>query len=487
MPLNSTPISIPIPNSAVTSSAAWVTFLPIQEGHPFIASLDNALGNPCGSISDIIAVQPSPTGNTTCLPSGEPNPRRFSLSGPVSQCQPFNVTYNTTLVDRSPSIRAFRPLHSSFAINETAPADGRDTYLMSATRQTEVVLLFDDGLGYREISDLVAVGGDTTSDDACVLARKDVSHPEMDEKSSSSKGKISKSAVIGISVVVGLVAGGLAILMIIYVSRERRRRRELQLSHFVNSQMDGRRPSSGNALPTIAGHGFSTLPDTPQKPPLAPTLWSIYYPKDNAQSLASVTQGQSRADSQLEIMRQNIRGKAVDGAAGSVAGLSMDQQSLSSLDIEHILNMATIYSEPPLPPLPVEATSQIPSPLLTVPPFSRHLRNPSDVPADLTPHQSMSLFPSRSDRISNVSYAASQRLSGASQSRPSSYNPMSAAAGQWVTKPPTSSQVNGRVLERVSSFPVSVTSLSPPRQPWDRDMDLNRTSTSSRYGRAEEV
>jgi hypothetical protein len=413
------------------------------------------LGGPYGSTSDVIIVQPSSTGNTTCLPSVERSPRRFSVSGPVSQCQPFNVTYNTTLAEHPPSIQAFTPLQSAFAINETdLPTAGVSTYLMSAARQTEVVLLFDDGLGYREVSDLLTVGGDSTSDDTCVRARTNSSDPQMDNQSPSSGGKPSKSAIIGISAVVGLVTGGLAILMIMYISRERRRRREMRLSHFVGSRMVRQRPSSGNMnmLTTIAGRVVSTPLYASEKAPSAPASEFTYYPGDDARSLEDARQRQPRGDSRPEAIRPNIGEKILGSAAGSAAGLSMEH-SLSSVDIEHILNMATIYSEPPLPPPSVAPISKIPSTFLTVPPFSRHLRNPSDVPADPSPHQSLStLFPSRSDRISDGGYVFSQRLTVSSG--PSCYSPTSAGQAR-ATRLPTS-LLPPRVSERVSSFPVSV-------------------------------
>jgi hypothetical protein len=88
------------------------------------------------------------------------------------------VTYNTTVIDHPPSIRVFSPLKYSFAINKTDTSmDGTDTYLMSAAHQTEVVLLFDDGLDYRETSDLLAVGGDSTSDNSCLLAAEQTTSP----------------------------------------------------------------------------------------------------------------------------------------------------------------------------------------------------------------------------------------------------------------------------------------------------------------------
>lgn len=450
MPFNSLPIFIPIPNTAVTSPTIRVAFFPLDEGTTFLVSLNDASGDSYGSTSDVMKIQPSSTGNSTCLPAANSTPRRFSVDGPVSQCQPFNVTYDTTLIDRPPSIRAYTPLQSAFTINETGePTDGIETYLMSASRQTQVALLFDDGFGYQEMSDLLTVGGNSTSDDSCVLARKaDSSYMQMNE-TSSSRQKLSKGAIVGVSVTVGLVVGGMAILVLLYIIRERRRRRRgVRISNFVNTRMVRERPSS-----TFAGRLVSMPPYISEKSPSVASSQFIYYPGDGARSLADATRYEDWQPDQSNGV----------GSAGSVtAGLSVDQQSLSSLDIEHILNMATIYSEPPLRPPPVADPAQPMSSLLTVPPLRpRHLRDPSDVPVDLSPHQSLSaLFPNNADGISrdsNASYSIGQRLTAASQS--SFYSTVGQVPS---TELPASLRLNTtlplRVPRRVYSFPVSVTS-----------------------------
>jgi hypothetical protein len=175
IPLNSTnPLSIPIAQNAwdaKTSTGAAVTFLPINAGMMFVASLDDANGVGAGLVSDVIQVQPSD--NSSCLLAGTnttTSTTPYTLNGTLSQCLPFNVSFNSTTAD-VPTIRAFTPRGPSFLVNSTSEStesSGMATFVMDDQRENVVVLLFDDGHHNRQTTDLITVRGDSSSSTDCI-------------------------------------------------------------------------------------------------------------------------------------------------------------------------------------------------------------------------------------------------------------------------------------------------------------------------------
>jgi hypothetical protein len=174
IPFNSTPLAFVIPDSAwdvSTSSGSYVTFLPLPAGATLIASLDDAAGNNAALISDVIQVLPST--NTSCTSSNTAAPAPFRLvNSSVSQCLPFSVARNASSLDHPLSTRIFIPTSLSFKPLRTAfhTSQGVDTftYIMSVARGLEIALLFDDGQGNRQVSNLLEVGGGGSSPSGCL-------------------------------------------------------------------------------------------------------------------------------------------------------------------------------------------------------------------------------------------------------------------------------------------------------------------------------
>jgi hypothetical protein len=172
LPLDSTnPLSIPISRNAwnpKTSTGAAVTFLPIAAGMVFVASLDDANGVGTGLVSDVTKIQPSD--NSSCLPAASiatTSTTPYTLNGTLSQCLPFNVSFNSTTAN-APTIRAFSPRGSSFLVNSTSESNDMATFVMDDQRENEIVLLLDDGHGNRQTTDLITVQGDSSSSTDCL-------------------------------------------------------------------------------------------------------------------------------------------------------------------------------------------------------------------------------------------------------------------------------------------------------------------------------
>lgn len=167
LPFNSTnPLFIPIPANAwdsKTSTGAAITFVPYAAGTTFVASLDDADGQPTGQVSKVISI--SPSDNTACLPAPSAiSAPPFVLDGPFLQCEPFNVSYSTA----APFIRTFRPSGGTSYLNSSSQSTNSSTFIMDVRQGKEVVMLFDDGQGNRQTTPLTTVGGDSTSADGCL-------------------------------------------------------------------------------------------------------------------------------------------------------------------------------------------------------------------------------------------------------------------------------------------------------------------------------
>ncbi|RDB17953.1 hypothetical protein Hypma_000948 [Hypsizygus marmoreus] len=391
VPSGYNPITIPIPNAAASTSGVYVTFVPFPAGTTFVASLDDVTGESVAKVSDIIRVLPSPTENTTCLPSlQDTTTRRFTVNSTTfSQCENFTVAYDRTVVTRPPFIRFYNPNGPSRLLNLTAddPATGIATYLMSFERSKEVVMMIDDGFGHREATPIMTVGGDSSSSDVC-LGEDDNgrNYNESNTTSANSQPGIPRGAIIG-----GAVGGGVIILAIIlmlfFVIRERRRKRTVNIEFNPSLLEKGRPPSTANSrrLPSPIVNERGVSPGYVKDPPytterfLSPT--TSFYPRTSMSSWAQAIP---------EDQRYSEKGKEKVTESREAD----DRLSLSSLDIEGMLNMAAVHSDrssrqdpSPMPLSPVHQSPLLSSssgPLLVVPrpyPARGHLRDPSDVPA----------------------------------------------------------------------------------------------------------
>jgi len=357
VPFNLVPISITIPASSwndTTQTGAFVTFLPLSAGTTFVASLDDAAGNGTGLVSDVIKIEPS--NNSSCLPANSTQPSEdYKLEGGLVQCQSFNILYDAGVHPTAPSIRAFTPKGPSFTVHQdlTSSSPGVGTYLMDAFRGQQVALLYDDGEGTRQVSDLLTVDGDTSSSTSCLPSAQPIGDAEMANSSSSSSRKLSSAAIIAIGVVSGTVVGVTLILLALFFYRERSRRLA-RLNKEIAWLEAGRKE----------------IPDTPGLPPSPPPklrrepspiranpsqsryLADPPYPTENFISLSSPTFLSSRRAGNSGELRVDVPPLGGSRASGSrrpslLRTPTSAARSISSLDIEGILEMAATGSQLP--------------------------------------------------------------------------------------------------------------------------------------------
>nr|VWO96029.1 N/A [Ganoderma boninense] len=195
LPLNGTPISIPLPldvwNSTSQTGAA-ITFLPYPANTQFIASLDDANGQGAATVSDVLVINPSKSADASCLPTDAPPfAPQFSLNGTLAQCKSFTVDFDASKNISSPTIRAVVPKGVSSPVRETEAnaTGGVDTYLMDVARDSLVLLqLTDSKTGHSETTTLLPVLGVSTMSNG------------SDERVTP------KVAIIVISVAIGVIA-----------------------------------------------------------------------------------------------------------------------------------------------------------------------------------------------------------------------------------------------------------------------------------------
>ena len=240
IPFDSTPLAFTIPDSAwdnSTGSVSYATLLPLPAGIAFMASVDDAEGNSAASVSGIIQVEPST--DTSCLPSKTAAPAPFRLlSSTVTQCFPFSVSLNTSSLDQSLSTRVFIPMGLTSKLRLEASRKSQTvetfTFIMSVVGGYYIALLFDDGKGNRQVSDLLLVGdgpsgclhSSSASPTAVAPARsQSISRSAIFAISGFYLANLFhiRAAVIAISVSSTLAVLIVVILGILFLRRERRK------------------------------------------------------------------------------------------------------------------------------------------------------------------------------------------------------------------------------------------------------------------------
>lgn len=389
VPFNSTPVSIMIPNftwNSSTASGAAVTFLPFPVDTQFVASLDDLYGFPTGDVSDIIRIQSSD--DTSCLPSNATTPPlRYNVKDEkeMSQCAPFDVTFDPTVVDVPPIVRGFVPKGDSFFMNRTAVTLGDATYTLSAPSGSSVVLLFSDDRGFKQTSKSMPVSNSPSGDSSCLVATN------LSQETASVPAKQSglskyvtfclenphfylmliisgRGAVIAIGVVSGSVVGGIALAMALWLYYHRRRdsATSLEAARSGPGQNEGQ---AGEKVFSPASYALATprfsqfspsitrpLPSNPddtsrivQNPPYADDQLDNISPKSTqfrVQPPYSPDRAMLQPISSIPIPTQSPtpEPRSVPARTPSTGRRHSRSDSLDSDDIEHILEMATMYN-----------------------------------------------------------------------------------------------------------------------------------------------
>ncbi|KAJ7147160.1 hypothetical protein C8R43DRAFT_1129933 [Mycena crocata] len=361
---NAPPIRIPIPNGASNSTGIQLTFIPLAAETRFIASLDELQG-PSGSakVSDVTkvnAANDTADAVTTCLGSGIPQVNFYQFSGDLFQCEPFTVNYDPAITPNAPNITAFNPRGDSYRVlpnDDSNATPGTASYIMNGEREDTVVLLFDDWNGHTQTTKLMTILGDSSSSKSCLKSDKESSNNNNKKTSSS---RISQAAIIGIAVAASII-GLLAILLLIYMLRERRRRRHASDMVEFDPALLNRRWPDGKRSDLYQP---SPPPFTPPPPPFSGDFSGDFvrdpiYTDEKAASVMS--DARTSIASWNQFIPEDQRNQQTDGALGRRPSVSSSRLSMNTVDIQNILQMATVHRDrssggvPPVAPQPSTA------------------------------------------------------------------------------------------------------------------------------------
>ncbi|KAI0250766.1 hypothetical protein BJV78DRAFT_1216823 [Lactifluus subvellereus] len=416
IPFNSTRLAFAIPESAwdnSTNSGSYVTFLPLPAGVALMASLDDADGNSAAVASEVIQIRPS--NDYSCISTKTAAPTTFQLvDSTVSQCLPFRVSQNSPSLTQRSSLRVFVPTTLSFRLQSVAfhTNDGIDvfTYIMSVARGFQVALLFDDGEGNRQVSDLLSVGGGEFSPSECLLASPTPS-PTAVVRANNARG-LSRPAMIAIAVTSPVIALIFLILGLITIRRERRKRAALRrgLITAVRNQSQTYQtpnPQLGPPVPprpcqTPAGMSTPPVPVDPVYPAdlfMNPSTGS----RPLRSTRSTVLSPSIPSDLGSGKYRSNASQNGGTGTRYSVNGTSI--HSLVDLDIVGLLEAASQRQAE------VETPRGSPrTPPLSVPPISTSMALPSRPTQAFCPWRRL-LGQKRSDQELDVPLSPLKRLS----------------------------------------------------------------------------
>jgi len=357
IPFNATAIVVPLNNPNFTTGII-LSPLPFLAGSEFIVSLDDANGNDIINNSDIFPVLPSPKKNSSCIPDpDEIAPKFFTMASPVVyQCQDFTINFNTTVSPQAPSVRLYIPSGPSFTLNTTSVdlANGMATYTMALPYGLGTVLALDNGEGTTEATPLLLVGGDSSSPKGCLPPGfVDIAVSNNTTTTHTSTANTYRTVAI-IAAVVGTFAVLLGICLATFALRYHRRCRcqNIEFDGIASSEID-----SHDKKPTIPGVIVLDDPLPPQFENNTVNTFT-FSPEDGYYDMNSLLSWSPAIHEDQRYPPWFEEKKSPDTA----------QRSCNSI----------VFSSPIIPQIA----------LLQPPPIGRslskrHLRAPSDVPADL--------------------------------------------------------------------------------------------------------
>ncbi|KAH9480624.1 hypothetical protein JR316_0007224 [Psilocybe cubensis] len=402
LPINSTALSVQLPNPSLVSNGILLSAVPFPAGSNFLTSLDDATGENLIFVSDLIRVLPSTEKESnSCLPVGNSDaPRRFTISSEVTQCEELTINYDTSVVSKAPIVRLFNPKGPSRLLNMTSDDNthGSAKYLMNFSRGKEILLLMEGG-GFRETSAIITIGGDAASSSACLrrpinMSKVGSSNGDGNEEKSESSPIPSKAIIIG-SAIGGSVVALVALSIIIFIIRDRQRRRKMIAADVETSQWKKKISEEWKTQQISNSKRNSPIQGGIVANPIYAVHSSFLSPTNSKFQRISSDSWVQVASVDRRLPESNQHGSPQPSSRILVQSpRSEDRVSLQSLDIEGMLNMATLQSENNqsrknsvgtvqlLSNLPSSPSLAVPVPTyLSTETSSFHRRDPSDVPA----------------------------------------------------------------------------------------------------------
>ncbi|PFH53367.1 hypothetical protein AMATHDRAFT_1425 [Amanita thiersii Skay4041] len=312
-----------------------LTSIPFPAYTTFLASLDNIEGIPIAPVSDLISVYPS--GDTTCLPiisqsfsPGALLDTGHTLAGPISTISPSDSEPNASQV-----IPIYQPGHTPPRVLDSGIADS---------------VAFDGSILLLETADNTKNGLVSQSVSLASSHMPRDIHSDNGSNNDTMKRKGHQNSKIPdnnrVPIIIGCTIGAVvifivALLMVVFVVRERRRNKRVEKMFTPavisnTSLIDHRRSKSLPADPDIMENGVKNPPYVTE----VDLYSSLKSRSTKASSIATTITNSFGHIQQLSEEANNIK----IGPAKDIDHEGIRSFSVTSMDIEGMLNMATIPS-----------------------------------------------------------------------------------------------------------------------------------------------
>lgn len=335
-----------------------------------------------------------------------------------SQCEEFAVTYGITTLDSAPTVRVFQPSGNSSLADLEAIAPGKATYTIDAALGQQVVLTFSNNTTLQQATGLLTVGGDAQSPTSCLTSASGTTAGATSDEGGLSmyvvfpklrrcntNSIVDRGAIIGIAVACIVIVVVVAITMAIWLRRERQRAKATfttpkdpenyayekplplgpdEQAHYVQH---GAQYSIDSIPPAPPPKGYGDIPQLRvehdgangvKNPPYTTAVFDVCSPRPQSYSpsVSLTPDPTGRAPlssipvplvSPMSFGNPLSSDRASSQRVSIMTGASTRSRSLCSDDIEHILDMATLYSGPasPISASALRSTPTVP-PLRTV-------------------------------------------------------------------------------------------------------------------------
>ncbi|KAH8825053.1 hypothetical protein DL96DRAFT_1712085 [Flagelloscypha sp. PMI_526] len=413
VPINSTAMSVPVPQVNITDGGIQLSFLPVKADDTFVSS------------------------DTSCLVPPT-NQKAFTLVNEPRQCEAFTIASNG-------------------AVQVSNDGQGVATYKMDLKRGQQFVLLIQGGADNKtmETTSLLTVGGEASSPSDCFNKGNSTGSKTKDDNDKDKDGGsgLSKKTVIGLAIG-GSIVALIACVMVAYLMWERRNRRRVSI-HFDPSLLEKR------SLPPSAPQSEAS---TPRPQIVSYNQASSGYVQNPPYTSNTVMTRKSSLSSERELAGRGLP-QMNRGSTYAPDIRTSPSSSLNSFtDIEGILNSQEqrVQDELSMSPLPSPTASLMKSP--GAPVFAQHAQ---PARAHLTRADSATLSRQPSTQSSIVDPYTGVNRASSNLLQP----PLPAVPNKSHFSAMTTSSFGGGfdTEDRISGVPDSVASPTstnlPPRRP----------------------
>ncbi|KAF8630834.1 hypothetical protein AX17_005193 [Amanita inopinata Kibby_2008] len=340
IPANAQPVFIHLPPISEDARGFNVTFFPFPADTVFLASLDGERGRSVAPVSNFLSV--SPSDNVSCLPTSTlPSPDIFQFGeSNVSACGSFFITYNGSRIVDTPRVRLYEPgqhsTHLDLATDQFGL--GNTSYILPSVLNKFILSIHADG-EFRQTSGVQGANGVPSNVTECgyVYGTTSVQMSTPDSRSTNTRST-------RLPIIIGLTVGAVVLLliaipMIIFVYRERKRNRESGILFTPATMIDS---SHEKIEPRQAPTDPNLLEKAVENPPYV--RGGALFFSQRSTSMQSKSNLPSQGMDSSGSVEDPVEKGAIQNVEKRTDNDVVRHVSLNSLDIEGMLDMARFGS-----------------------------------------------------------------------------------------------------------------------------------------------